>query len=55
MRKIKPFRPTRPRDCRQLLDNLRDLEKKGRAIAEQMQNEGIDILHECFEDEFDYA
>lgn len=40
---------------RQLLDNLRDLEKRGKAIAEQMQNEGIDILNECFEDEFDYA
>lgn len=40
---------------RQLLDNLRDLENRGKAIVEQMQNEGIDILNECFEDEFDYA
>lgn len=36
---------------RQALYNLRDLE----AIAEQMQKEDIDILNECFDDEFDYA
>lgn len=40
---------------RQALYNLRDLKKRGKAIAEQMRNEGIDIMNECFEDEFDYA
>lgn len=40
---------------RQLLDNLRDLENRGKTIAEQMRNEGIDIMNECFDDEFDYA